>query len=126
MLRDKFIDLPRDETGDILQPYCYSALKVLPELDDGSGRIYLWDLNGVPLCVEDITGKPEDIDRRLQTWCEQYDSQNSDEEPFGGDPRKIKKFDDQGEALARELFAFFKGTKVIYYYPLGGPEVILK
>ncbi len=126
MLRDKFIDLPRDETGDILEPYCYSALKILPEWDDGSGRIYLWDLNGVPLSVEEITGKPEDIDRRLQAWCEQYDGQSSDAVLFEGDPLKIKKFNDDGEALACELFAFFNGTKVIHYYPQNRPEVILK
>ncbi len=96
----------------------FSVLSVFAEFGSGDGDTYLWDANGVPIEVGEITGRTEALDAQFRSWARQYDSQSSDREPFTGDPEGRQKFDQEGTRLAEALFELLHRKTPVIYRPL--------
>ena len=49
--RQYFPEYPSNERGEIPEPMCFDVLRVFADY----GGVYLWDMNGVPTMVSEIT-----------------------------------------------------------------------
>ncbi|MCX6855621.1 MAG: hypothetical protein NTV80_12040, partial [Verrucomicrobia bacterium] len=91
--------MPRHE---IPEPECHATLIVSPDF----GGAYLWDMNSYAITVSCVTNAEyEPLDDEFEAWQAIYENTNRIK-----DAAERKAFNDQGEALARKMHAFFGGT----------------
>ena len=125
LLRVKFgVDVfneAEDETGVCIARFAewppsmvFSLLNLFA--DHGS---YLWDRNGTSMDLEEILGRPEPLDQKLEEWAYRYSSV-ADIDDQGKwfvpcSPEELRQYNEEGLALAREARKLLPETTMLYY-----------
>lgn len=84
----------------------------------------IWDRNGYPCWVEDITGKTEKLDERIMEWADRYDTEIEDVLTGIGpcitaSTEVREKFNQDGLILAKEVRKLLPSSAKLIYIAVG-------
>ena len=83
----------------------------------------VWTRNGYSCRAEDITGKPEELDERIQVWADRYDTEIEGVLTGIGpcivaSPEVRQKFNADGLSLAKEFLNLLPPKSRLFYIPV--------
>jgi hypothetical protein len=83
----------------------------------------LWDQQGSPFSLEDITCQPEELDRRIARWTKRYDREIEDCLTGIGpcivaSPEVREQFNAEGLALTKEVRKMLPPESRLFYVPV--------
>ncbi|MGD9874875.1 MAG: hypothetical protein AB7T27_11505 [Kiritimatiellia bacterium] len=107
-------DYPLGPDGQIPEPLCYDVLMVWAE---EWCCAYMWDMNGLPVYVEELEGHNKELDQEFDDWQYRLTCQpvNEDHDRVWKSEEDRLAYDREGMELARKLYEYFQRKKTVIY-----------